>query len=222
MKKLLVGCLAIVVLAGVLLAVGSYLLYRAATPYIEDARTALTALSELAEIDAQLETTAPYDPPATGELTADQVERFVRVQEHVRRALGQRMKEIEEKYKQFEANRRGGSDPSLRELMQGLGDFAGVFVQARRFQVEALNAERFSQAEYWWVRNRILEAAGFEATSGIDFRKFEEAIREGTGLTWPADRRPTSAIHVPPVNRELVKPLLNRLGDWLPFAFFGL
>ena len=41
MKKLLVGCLVIVVLGAILFAVGGYILYRAASPVIQDARNYL-------------------------------------------------------------------------------------------------------------------------------------------------------------------------------------
>ena len=35
-------------------------------------------------------------------------------------------------------------------------------MQARRYQVDALNQEQFSQAEYCWVRDRIFQAAGMK------------------------------------------------------------
>ena len=98
MKKLLIGCLAIVVLCGVVLAVGSFFLYRAASPYIEDARSYMRGLTELGEIEKNIQNRAPHTPPGSGELTDAQVQRFARVQEHVRTSLGERMKAFEEKY----------------------------------------------------------------------------------------------------------------------------
>ena len=80
MKKLRSGCLVTVVLAAVVLAAGSYFLYRAATPYVEDARNYLRGLSELSEIDKGIANTAPHQPPVSGELTQAQVERFAREQ----------------------------------------------------------------------------------------------------------------------------------------------
>jgi len=72
----------------------------------------------------------------------------------------------------------------MAEMMVALGDLANLFVQARRFQVDALNQERFSQAEYSWVRDRIFQAAGVHVTSTIDLRKLEArgVVRGGTAI----------------------------------------
>lgn len=219
MKKLLVGCLVILALGGVLLGVGFYYLYRAATPYIEDARAYMRTFSELGEIEKDIVNTSPHSPPESGELTDAQMQRFARVQDHVRNALGQRMKEFEEKYKHMSGN-TPGREPSFTELMDGLRDLANVFVQARRYQVEALNKENFSQREYSWVRTRVFEAAGIEVANMIDVSKLEEAIRNGTGEDFRAPRLPESSI--PAKNRELVKPYMKQFDEWIPLAFFGL
>ena len=221
MKKLLIGCLVIVVLAAVVLAAGSYFLYRAATPYVEDARNYLRGLSELSEIDKRIANTAPYQPPASGELAQAQVERFARVQEHVRTALGQRMAEFEEKYKHLKSDSNGKAEPSFTELIGGLRDLAGVFTEARRYQVDALNKEQFSQQEYSWVRARVFQAAGIEVANMIDLSQVERAVREGTGIKdFEAPHLPENDI--PQKNRELVKPYLKQMDQWIPLAFFGL
>jgi hypothetical protein len=221
MKKLLVGCLVILVLGGIVVAVGSYLLYRAASPLIEDARNYYEGMSQLPEIERQIENTSAHTPPASGELTEDQVQRFVRVQQHMRKSLGQRMAAIEEKYKHLKANSESNVQVGISDLLSGLRDITNVYVDARRYQVEALNAERFSQEEYSWVRDRMFQAAGMEVTSSIDVEKLEEAVRRGTGIEdISADRLPRP--DVPAKNRELVKPYVNQMGEWIPFVFFGL
>ena len=221
MKKLLVGCLVIVVLAAVALGVGAYFVYRAATPYIEDARNYVRGLSELSELEKNIKNTERHAPPESGELTEAQMQRFVRVQDDVRAALGQRMKDFEEKYKHLKSDTQNGQQPSLSEVMTGLRDLAGVFVDARRYQVAALNKEGFSQSEYSWVRTRVFEAAGIEVANMIDLGKLERAVREGTGMEdFSAPRVPTR--DVPEKNRELVKPYLKQLDQWIPLAFFGL
>lgn len=221
MKKLLFGCLVIVVLGGIVAAVGAYILYRAASPLIEDARSYYQGLSQLSEIERQIENTSAYAPPASGELTDDQVQRFVRVQQHLRRALGQRMAEIEQKYQHLEANSDSHVPVAMTDVLSGLRDITNVYVDARRYQVEALNAERFSQEEYSWVRDRMFQAAGMEVTSRIDVEKLEEAIRRGTGVEdIRTDRLPRP--NVPARNRALVKPYLEQMSDWIPLVFFGL
>ncbi|MEO6238492.1 MAG: hypothetical protein ABIQ52_15960, partial [Vicinamibacterales bacterium] len=104
MKKLLFGCLGIAVLAAILFAVGGYFLYRAATPVLDSARGYLSGLGKIGELDKQIVNQVAYTAPATGELTESQVQRFARVQDSVRASLGQRMTEIEEKYKRFKGN----------------------------------------------------------------------------------------------------------------------
>ena len=221
MKKLLVGCLVIVVLGAVLLAVGSYFLYRAASPLIEDAQSYLQGMTELDDLERQITNRSPYSAPTSGEMSEAQVQRFVRVQEHVRSQLGQRMTEIEEKYTYLKGNRDSTAQVSFTELLGSLRDMTGVFVDARRYQVEALNKEGFSQSEYSWVRDRVFQAAGVEIGSRMDLEKLQEAIRSGTGMEGiNTDQLPLS--DVPSKNRELVKPYISQLDDWLPLVFFGL
>jgi hypothetical protein len=221
MKKLLFGCLVIVVLGGIVAAMGAYILYRAASPFIEDARTYYQGMSQLSEIERQIENTSAYAPPASGELTEDQVQRFVRVQQQLRKALGQRMTEIEAKYQHLKANSDSHVPVAMTDVLSGLRDITNVYVDARRYQVEALNVERFSQEEYAWVRDRMFQAAGMEVTSRIDVEKLEEAIRRGTGVEdIGAERLPRP--NVPASNRALVKPFLEQMTDWIPLVFFGL
>jgi hypothetical protein len=221
MKKLLVGCLVILMLGGIVAVVGSYILYRAASPLIEDALNYYEGMSQLPEIERQIENTTPHTAPASGELTEDQVKRFVNVQQYMRKSLGQRMTAIEEKYQHLKANSDSNVQVGITDQLSGLRDITNIYVDARRYQVEALNVERFSQEEYSWVRDRMFQAAGMEVGSRIDVEKLEEAVRRGTGIEdIRADRLPRP--NVPARNRELVKPYLERMGDWLPFVFFGL
>jgi hypothetical protein len=220
MKKLLAGCLIILVLGAAVVGVGVYFLYRAASPLVEDARNYLEGMSKLSEIDRQLENRSEYTAPASGELTEAQVQRFVRVQQQMRSQLGQRMNEIEQRYEYLRSN-SGNNDVPFTELLNSLREITGIYVDARRYQVEALNKEGFSQSEYSWVRDRMFQAAGMEIGSRIDLEKLQEAIRNGTGLDGiRADDLPRP--NVPAKNRELVKPYVSQMDEWLPLVFFGL
>jgi hypothetical protein len=222
-KKLLVGCLGILVLAAILFAVGGYILYRAASPVLDNARAYLSNLTKLNELDKEIVNQSAYTAPENGELTQAQVQRFARVQDSVKQSLGQRMNEIEEKYKRFKANTDNRQQPGIGDMVSALNDLAGVFTQARRYQVDALNKEKFSQAEYSWVRDRVFQAAGKEVVSRVDLKKMEDAIRNNTGGTVDIARAPTVPMApVPEKNRELVKPYLDRMDSWIPLAFFGL
>lgn len=221
MKKLLIGCLVVLVLGAVALGVGAYFLYRAASPVVQNAREYLDRFSQLSELDKQIKNQSPHSAPASGELSNEQVDRFARVQEHMRATLGQRFNEIDEKYKHLKANADSSRQPTFGEMFSALGELAGVVTDARRAQVDALNQEGFSSAEYAWVKSRVYQAAGVELSGAIDFQKIAEAARKGTGID--AIRVPDAPLAaVPAKNRELVKPHVQRMDEWLPLAFFGL
>lgn len=221
MQKFLIGCLVIVVLAVIALGVGGYFAYRAVSPALQQARdyvTSLGRLGELADLDKQVANRGSFSAPTTGELSEAQVSRFVRVQSHVRDGLGSRMKEIETKYHSLSSDAK--RQPTPTEVFSGLADIAGLFIDAKRYQVEALNTEAFSQSEYDWVKRRVYAAAGMQIASGFDLRQLEKMARDGAtqvGVEPPSIPTPD----VPEHNRELVKPHLAKMQEWLPLAFFG-
>jgi hypothetical protein len=219
-KKFAIGCLVILVLGAIVLAVGGFFLYRAASPMIDNARAYVENASKLGDLEKDIKNRATYTAPANDELSQAQVERFVRVQKRVRGSLGQRFEEIEAKYQHLKGNADSTRQVSMTEALAAVSDLLGVFTQARRYQVDALNQEGFSSSEYSWVRERVYQAAGVEVTSVVDFQKIAEAARQGTGIE--SIRVPETSDIVPPRNRELVKPYVSQMDEWLPLAFFGL
>ena len=165
-----------------LFATGSYFLYRAATPLIEDARNYVRGLSELGKLEAEVKNKAPHAAPASGELSEAQVQRFARVQNHAAHGSGSAHAGLRAEVSTLDLERRPLAPIGARPF-GGLRELAGVYVQARRYQVDALNKENFSQEEYSWVRNRMFEAAGMQVVANrIDLRSLERAIRDGTGI----------------------------------------
>lgn len=220
MKKLLSGCLVTGIVALVALTIGAVVLYRSAGPVWDSARAYWSRLSDFGAIDQKISNKAPYTPVASGELTEAQVQRFARVQESVRGALGQRMRQIDEKYRALTAG-DAAQTPSLTQFAGALGELSTIFVDARQFQVNALNANGFSRAEYSWVRKQVFEAAGIEALSAVDLAQVEQAIKNRTGID--AIRMPeVPESSVPARNRALVKPYLGEVDEWIPLAFFGM
>lgn len=223
MKKLFVGCLVVALVAGVALAVGGYFAWRLAQPYVESAGDyvgGLRRFGELAEIDRGLTNTAEYAPAASGELTDAQVAQFVRVQERVRDTLGARFTDLQAKYAELQREFDSGVRTlSFAEAAAAFADLSSLFVDARRAQVEALNAEGVSQGEYDWVRARVYQAAGIEAT-GVSLQDLQRLARQGAdaGISVPEVALPD----VPARNRELVRPHIPRLKEWVAMAFFGL
>jgi hypothetical protein len=221
MKKLLVGIIALLLFAVIAIGVSGYLAYRAARPALESARAYLSGFGpEVAELDKKIVNQTRFDAPANGELTKDQVERFARVQQSVRGALGQRFGEIETKYQHLKFNADGPQTPSVSDLMTALSDLSSVLVDARRAQVDALNTEKFSSAEYRWVRMHFYQAAGVNSVNrGLgDLQKLVQQFREQPDATTTE----VPLVKTPPANRELVKPYQRFVDDWLPLLFFGL
>ena len=110
--------------------------------------------------------------------------------------------------------------PSLSQLMAGLGDMSKVYLDARRAQVDALNTEKFSRDEFSWVRLRVYQAAGIEAT-GLEPRELERVIQEKTSSA-PVPMPTVNLPDAPAKNRELVKPYAKAIMEWLAMASFGL
>jgi hypothetical protein len=224
-KKVLVGCLLALVLLGVLAAVGLYLAWEFVRPVIRtvsDVTDGVTRLGGLAEIEEGLQNTGAFAAPESGELTPAQVERFIRVQRQVRLALGTRGEAFAAKYRQMSGRLPDGSPrvPSLPELLGGVGDLSSVYLDAWRAQVQAMNAERFSRAEFGWVRARVYQAAGLDAVryDARDLEEVIEAMARGAQVETPEVQLPDA----PARNRALVKPHVAEVTAWLPMAVFGL
>ena len=97
MKKVLVGCLIVLVIAMLGLGVAGFYAYRAMKPVIDNASNYLDKAREVTRLGEEIKIKTPYEPPASGELTNTQVERFLAVQTRVRSDLGGQWAEIEKK-----------------------------------------------------------------------------------------------------------------------------
>jgi hypothetical protein len=221
-KKFVAGCLIVLAIAVIGLSVVGFYAYRWARPMIDSTANYLDRARELSRLADRITNKSPYVQPEKGELTAVQVERFVAVQTRVRDELGARWTEIESKSAQIrEKTRENKRDLMFAEFTSVFSDLAGIYSEARRAQVNALNVQRFSDAEYTWVRRRVYEAAGVEIAGGIDMSKIEELAREGamkSNVKLPDMPKPT----VPEANIKLVKPHLAKIKEWVPMAFLGL
>jgi hypothetical protein len=103
---------------------------------------------------------AEYDPPADGELTEDQVEMYLAVQERAWKIRQVAAKKVEEKTRDAE-----GQDKQVGFLdaMRSLGD-VGDFVTA---ELRAAQELGHNPAEYQWVQGKVLEAQMARATAGM-------------------------------------------------------
>lgn len=222
MKKILGGCLIVLVIALVAFGVAGYYAFRWARPMFESTAGYLDRAREMSRLADRITNKSPYVPPANGQLTATQVERFVAVQTRVRDELGERWSAIETKSAEIRDKTRADQrDLTFAEFTSVFSDLAAIYTEARRAQVNALNVQRFSDAEYTWVRRRVYEAAGMEVAGGIEMAKIEELARGGamkSSVTLPDLPKPK----VPEANIKLVKPHLAKIKEWVAMAFIGL
>lgn len=217
MKKLAIGCGVVLILVGIGVAGVTYYAYRQARAMFDQ----VSALGQVAEIERGVHVRAPFTPPATEELTQAQVEKLVGVQELVKKRLGERFTELERKYKTL-ADKPEATIVDLPALMAAYRDLAAGWVEAKRSQVDALNAAQLSLDEYRWIRDHAYRALG---TPYMDFDvgKIVEQIRSGSSNALePGQIRGSVGPSGPESNRKLIEPFKKQLESNLALAAFGL
>jgi hypothetical protein len=220
MKKVALGCLIVLAIALFGFAVAGYYAYRWARPMIQSTTEYLDRARELSRLSERVVNQAPYVPPASEQLTESQIDRFLAVQMRVRDELGARWAEIEKKSAEIREKTKDGRELTFSEFTTVFSDLAGIYLDARREQVNALNVHKFSDEEYRWVRRRVYEAAGMEITSGIDVSKLEQLAKDnGMSLKLEIDK---AKPQVPAANIKLVRPHLATLKESFHLAVLGL
>ena len=222
MKKVLAGCLIVLVIALIGFGVASYYAYRAMRPVVENGLSSLDKAREVTRLGEDIKNKSTFEPPANGELTESQVERFLAVQTRVRTDLGDKWGEIEKKASEIRAKAdRNSNDWTLSEFTAMFSEIGGLYLDGRKSQIVALNTQRFSEAEYEWVRMRVYEAAGVEMAGNMDLAKIEALARDHAsqnGVNLPKMDLPK----VPEKNVALVKPHVTKIKEWVPLAVLGL
>lgn len=215
MKKVAIGCGVVAVLVVLAIGVGSFWAYRTARGYI----TQYAELGRVAELNTEIRNTSAYQPPMDRQLEASQVERYVTVQRAMLNRLGTRVRELETKYEQLAADlERSGRDANLRTILEVWGDVVSLVVDAKAAQVEALNAQHFSLAEYHWVRRQVMLALGL-GHPGFNLELLaEDPVRILEALE-QADAPPPEILQH---NRALLVDHEDTVDEWLPLSFFGL
>jgi hypothetical protein len=217
MKKLVLGCLGVLVVLLIAGAVGSYFVYQKAKSTLSTYSTSVTQFQEIPKVEAQVANKSSFDPPQSGELSEDQVTRLVAVQQAIKDRLGTRAKELDAKYSALE--KANGGNASFSDAMGALKDLGGLVLEAKKVQVEALNAQHFSIAEYDWTRRAAYTAAGVPLSAGFD--EIVKNVQKGTAPTEKAMLQGMAG-DVPEKNKQLVAPHVSLLRDNAALAFFGL
>jgi len=216
MKKLAIGCgIVVLVLGTVAVGVGVYVAMK-----VKAAVTQFAELSKIPDIERELRVTTPFAPPGTGEMTASQVDRFMRIQKRVRDRLGENAAKFERTYQSL-ANKNQATATDLPALLSAYGDLAAMFVDAKRTQVAALNDARLSLDEYRWIRSAAYQAIGAPYLD-VDFARIAADAQAGQQTNMRGSFEGAFRGAAPPSNVTLVEKFKKQLEDNLALASFGL
>jgi hypothetical protein len=217
MKKVALGCLVVLVLGCVGVGGVAFWAYRR----VQQTVSQFSELAQVPDIERQVVVKDPFEPPASEELTSTQLERFLGVQAAIRERLGVRFAEFEKQYKVLSEKDK----PTLADvptLMAGYRDLALMWLDAKRSQVEALNAAKLSLDEYRWIRDQAYTALGIPYVD-LDIGKIADDIRSGqTTGTNPGQVRGSIGPAGPEANRTLVEAHRKQLEANVAMASFGL
>jgi hypothetical protein len=215
--KIAIGCLVLLVVLVIGGGLGIYFfVVKPAKSYVES----LTSLTEISDLERDIQDQSAYAAPEGGELTKPQVQRFVNVQRELLERLGNRTEQLSQKYEEYNQQLQDeDSSPGIGALLQMWNDLRGVFREAKETQVQALNRQEFSLEEYKWVKGQFYKALGADIVSlGLD--QLAEAIQEqDPGIL---ARREELESLVPEKNKELVAPYKEEAQKWIAFAWLGI
>jgi hypothetical protein len=208
LRNVLLGCLAVFVL---FLGVGGFFAYRFVYQPIRNAAANVMELENITKLNDEVRNRVEFITPSENILTQEQVERFMNVQQGMRDNLQGTFTQLEQKYKDIEAQTENQA-MNIRQLFGAYSDLFKLIVEAKRVQVQQLNEYGFSLPEYQWVKEQVLGAAGLPL-SGFDL---SQIMNEGAQTV-------TKVIeNVPQQNIELLAPYKEKLEQYLSFSFFGL
>lgn len=216
-KKLaIVTILSVVVLAVVGLAgVGVYInKYSPYAPYLQGTRNA----AFVQRLETMIRNRSEFVPPASGEVSDEQLKRFVTVEEHVEAFIGTRSRAFRDACERLQraASERGSL--TVQVGSKEVGAIGSVFFQAKQAQVDALNAASFSKDEFEWVRRELYTSAEIDLPQ-LDLAgltKFD-TLQDRIDIKQRRRAAPASA-----ATRRQVERLVPSLERWRALAFFGL
>lgn len=168
--KVLIGCLGVLVLSGVVLAVAIGLGGLALRNQFQDFAGGLEQQQEASQAMERLAEEHPFTPPDDGVVTEDQLERFVVVTERAWEDIRPWAEDLEQL--QRRSREREGGTAGLREMAGGLQAIGG-FARARVQLAEALEEEEMSAGEYIWTGLNL-----HRAVEGLEGDRPSESVPE--------------------------------------------
>lgn len=155
-------------------------------------------------------------PPASRELTADQVARFAGVEEEVQRRLHTRLSSLAVNKAALEQASETRT-LSLAVALKAFGQIKNAYLDAKTTQIDAMNRANFSKKEFEWVRKQLYDAAGLRL-SQVDVSEVVAGEPDAAVVIRTFDPTGHAAEH----NQRLALPLTAKLETWAALGFFGL
>lgn len=184
---------------------------------IRPAQTLVNDFRQIIALDRNVERQTAYTPPANGQLSPEQLQRFLQVQRYVKQQLGERYQRIEARLNQLASQQVGQLTLDYRTALDLFREGGSLVLEAKGIQVQALNQQNFSAEEYAWVRSRVYAALGY----GVPNLNPQEILRQiGAGDFNP--RVDLVKPEAPAANVRLVEPYRAELVSYYPFTWFGL
>ena len=182
------------------------------------------ALASVPEIERQVQNTRPYQPPASGEFTDAQLARLLAVQAAIKQKLGARFEALDGKYRSLSESlkHRDANVTDAPALLSAYSDLAATYLDAKRWQVEALNVQHLSMVEYRWIRKQAYAAIGLPVMD-FDLARIIDDVKAGRTAT--LQQMPMNMVvgpSGPEPNRQLVERHHKVLEDNVALAFLGL
>src|SRR5262249_58400972 len=135
MKKLAIGCGVVMLAVGVIVVgIGYYGYFK-----LRGTVTQFAELGKLPEIEREVRVKTPFTPPASGDLTASQLDRLMEVQKRVRDRLGENAAAFERTYKSLGGKKRTTAT-DLPALLSAYREPAPLWLYAQPLHVAAPNA----------------------------------------------------------------------------------
>lgn len=216
MKKLAIGCGLVLVLTGAAAAGVAYYLYRQVSLTIAQ----FSGFSDLPELEDGVRNKTAYTPPASEEVSESQIEKLAQVQTSVRQRLGQKFTEFEAKYKTL-LQKQEATAVDVPAIIAAYGDLASTWMEAKRSQIEALNAAGLSLEEYGWIREQAYRALG-KPFVDLDIGRFIADVKSGIAPETAGQLRGALEPSGPVINRERIEKFKKILEENLALASFGL
>ncbi len=185
-------------------------LIRPAQALVEDFR-------QIIALDKNVKRQGAYTPPVNGQLSRDQLQRFLQVQRSVKQQLGDRYRRVEARLNQLASQQGGQLMLDYRTALDLFRDSSSLVLDAKGIQVAALNRQDFSPEEYAWVRSQVYAALGY----GVPDLNPQEILRQISARDFNP-RVELARPLAPAANVQMVEPFRDELVSYYPFTWFGL